>query len=120
MGIGMMLQYQWGQNNLTAATGTIISPNTSGTTSTSPSGNPSSVAQNQTGFSPDDGYSTTGIGQDGVQSVRFYSFRKTFADDIFFPTMCRCSWMRHRISGKMQAKFIISFSYIAIQVDFDG
>jgi hypothetical protein len=64
------MQYQWGQSNLTVGTGTTISPNSTGTTNTPPSTNPTSPSQNQTGVSPNDGYSISGIGKDVVQSVR--------------------------------------------------
>jgi mannan endo-1,4-beta-mannosidase len=70
-GINGMLQYQWGQSGLTAQTGTsITTPNATGTLPSPPSGNPTTPIQNQTGVSPNDGYSTTGIGQNAVQNVR--------------------------------------------------
>jgi mannan endo-1,4-beta-mannosidase len=71
-GISGMMQYQWGQGNLTSQTGTAISsPNSTGTNPSPPSSNPTapSPSEGETGVSPDDGYSTTGTGQDGVQSV---------------------------------------------------
>jgi len=71
-GINGMMQYQWGQGNLTSQTGTAISsPNSTGTNPAPPSSNPTGPSPNEseTGVSPDDGYSTTGTGQDGVQSV---------------------------------------------------
>lgn len=64
-----MIQYQWGQNNLTAAAGTTVSSNSTAISPSSPSGNPTSPVQNQTNVSPDDGYSISGIGEDNVQSV---------------------------------------------------
>ena len=69
------MQYQWGQGNLTSQTGTAISsPNSTGTNPSPPSSNPTapSPSEGETGVSPDDGYSTTGTGQDGVQSVSSY------------------------------------------------
>ncbi|KIJ17403.1 glycoside hydrolase family 5 protein [Paxillus involutus ATCC 200175] len=65
-GLNGIVQYQWGQTNLTAETGTTISPDVTGisqdpqTTSTSP-------GEDTTGISPDDGYSSNG--NDGVQQV---------------------------------------------------
>lgn len=70
-GIGGMLQYQWGQSNLTAKSGTPISPNTTDTSVISPNGNSQSPHQNETGVSPDDGYAISGVGQDSIQSVGF-------------------------------------------------
>jgi mannan endo-1,4-beta-mannosidase len=70
-GINGMIQYQWGQSNLTAVTGTTVSPNstsTSANNSTS-SGVPTSANQNETNVSPDDGYSMSGTGEDNVQSI---------------------------------------------------
>jgi len=67
-GLNGMLQYQWGQSNLTASTGTTVSPDGIGTTPNAPAGNPTSSNQNATGQSPNDGYTTSGSGQDGVVS----------------------------------------------------
>jgi mannan endo-1,4-beta-mannosidase len=64
-----MMQYQWGQSNLTAKTGTTISPNSTGNSSPPPSSNPTSPTQQEENESPDDGYTTSGSGQDNVQSV---------------------------------------------------
>jgi len=61
-GLQGMIQYQWGQSNLTAQSGTTISPLPNGTTQSS--------SQNQTGQSPNDGYSLTGSGQSaGVMTI---------------------------------------------------
>lgn len=68
-GISGMMQYQWGQSNLTAATGTVVDNNSTDTSSAPPAGNPASPVQTGTNMSPDDGYSTSGVGLDGVQSV---------------------------------------------------
>lgn len=64
-----MIQYQWGQSNLTAAVGTTVSPDSTATSPSSSSGNPTSPVQNQTNVSPDDGYSISGVGEDNVQSI---------------------------------------------------
>ncbi|KIM87070.1 glycoside hydrolase family 5 protein [Piloderma croceum F 1598] len=66
-GVNGMLQYQWGQSNLTSAIGTSISPNSTDTTVAPSNGITISPSQNQTGVSPNDGYSISGIGEDGVQ-----------------------------------------------------
>ncbi|KIM65251.1 glycoside hydrolase family 5 protein [Scleroderma citrinum Foug A] len=61
-----MVQYQWGQTNLTAMTGTTISP---GITGISPSSDVTGTtpSSDTTGISPNDGYSSTG--NNGVQQV---------------------------------------------------
>lgn len=64
-----MIQYQWGQSNLTAVAGTTVSPNSTTTSPNSPSGVPTSANQNQTNVSPDDGYSISGTGEDSAQSI---------------------------------------------------
>ncbi|KAH7930767.1 glycoside hydrolase family 5 protein [Leucogyrophana mollusca] len=66
-GLNGIMQYQWGQSNLTAVTGTTISPST---TQESPdqSTTGESSSPDETGESPNDGYSTSG--DDGeVQQV---------------------------------------------------
>jgi len=69
-GINGMMQYQWGQSNLTAQTGTsIVGANATGSNPAPPSGNPTSPTPDQSGISPDDGYSTSGTGQNQVQNV---------------------------------------------------
>lgn len=50
-GLQGMIQYQWGQQNLTTEPGTTVSPNVNGTTE---SPNDTTIGQ-----SPNDGYSTT-------------------------------------------------------------
>jgi mannan endo-1,4-beta-mannosidase len=76
-GLGGIVEYQWGQTNLTAETGTTISPGVTGispdptTTSTSPS-------NDTTGISPNDGYSN--IGNDGVQQVLQTATQQIAAD----------------------------------------
>ncbi|KAI6108978.1 glycoside hydrolase family 5 protein [Pisolithus croceorrhizus] len=62
-----MVQYQWGQQNLTAETGTVISPGLTGIT---PSSGTTGTSQNSdtTGLSPNDGYSSN-TNSNGVQSV---------------------------------------------------
>lgn len=70
-GINGMMQYQWGQGNLTASAGTAIqAPNTQGTNPDPSAGNSQSPAANSTGVSPNDGYTTSGTGQNGVENVR--------------------------------------------------
>jgi mannan endo-1,4-beta-mannosidase len=54
-GVQGMIQYQWGQSNLTAEEGTTISPAINQTTQ--------SPIPNSTGESPNDGYSLSGPGQ---------------------------------------------------------
>jgi mannan endo-1,4-beta-mannosidase len=69
-GIQGMIQYQWGQSGLMPQTGTsIVSPNTTGSNPTPPSGNGQSPAPDQTGVSPNDGYTTSGTGQNNVQQI---------------------------------------------------
>ncbi|KAL4067621.1 glycoside hydrolase family 5 protein [Scleroderma citrinum] len=71
-----MIQYQWGQMNLTAETGTTISPGLTGispspgTTGTTPSSTTTNTTQSSdtTGFSPNDGYSSNS-NANGVQQV---------------------------------------------------
>ncbi|KAJ7343492.1 glycoside hydrolase family 5 protein [Mycena albidolilacea] len=60
-GLAGMIQYQWGQGNLTALNGTAISPtiNENGIVPT----------QDETGVSPSDGYSIAGVGQEQVQQT---------------------------------------------------
>ncbi|KAF8844970.1 glycoside hydrolase [Paxillus ammoniavirescens] len=76
-GLNGIIQYQWGQTNLTAETGTTISPGVTGispnpqTTSTSP-------GEDTTGMSPDDGYSSNG--NDGVQQVLQTASQQIAAD----------------------------------------
>jgi mannan endo-1,4-beta-mannosidase len=61
-GLQGMIQYQWGQSNLTAESGTTVSP-LSNETTTSPN-------LNETGQSPNDGYSLNGPGQSaGVMTI---------------------------------------------------
>ncbi|KAK7467163.1 hypothetical protein VKT23_004221 [Stygiomarasmius scandens] len=60
-GLQGMMQYQWGQSGLTTQPGTTISPNVN---STSQSSN-----VDTTGISPNDGYSTQGVGTSSVQGV---------------------------------------------------
>lgn len=66
-GLNGMLQYQWGQNNLTSSTGTTISPNATGQSPNNP-GSGQSPNQNETGVSPDDGYSLSGASDDSGMS----------------------------------------------------
>ncbi|KAF9246526.1 glycoside hydrolase family 5 protein [Melanogaster broomeanus] len=65
-GLNGIVQYQWGQTNLTAQTGTTISPGVTGISS-NPQTTSSSPSDDTTGISPNDGYSSTG--NDGVQQV---------------------------------------------------
>ncbi|KAG6376142.1 glycoside hydrolase family 5 protein [Boletus reticuloceps] len=65
-GLGGIVEYQWGQSNLTAETGTTISPGVTGI-SQDPRTTPISPNNDTTGISPNDGYSN--IGNDGVQQV---------------------------------------------------
>jgi len=60
-GLAGVIQYQWGQANLTAQQGSTISP-TQYQSGTTPS-------QNSTGLSPNDGYSTEGEGLPDVTST---------------------------------------------------
>ncbi|ESK96962.1 glycoside hydrolase family 5 protein [Moniliophthora roreri MCA 2997] len=60
-GLDGIMQYQWGQGNLTAQPGTTISPDLTGTTS--------SPNTNTAGQSPNDGYSINGVGQEDVQNT---------------------------------------------------
>ncbi|KII88513.1 glycoside hydrolase family 5 protein [Plicaturopsis crispa FD-325 SS-3] len=67
-GINGLIQYQWGQGNLTTSVGTTISPGVTGiSSSTNSTGQ--STSSNTTGQSPNDGYSNQGVGADGVQTV---------------------------------------------------
>lgn len=59
-----MIQYQWGQDNLTNSFGTTISPDATGQSPNGPSSSGQSPNVNQTGVSPDDGYSLSGINDD--------------------------------------------------------
>ncbi|KAN0077293.1 glycoside hydrolase family 5 protein [Tylopilus felleus] len=65
-GLGGIVEYQWGQANLTAETGTTISPGVTGI-SQNPQTTPFSQNNDTTGITPNDGYSN--IGNDGVQQV---------------------------------------------------
>jgi mannan endo-1,4-beta-mannosidase len=85
-GVNGMLQYQWGQSNLTSAIGTSISPNSTDTSVPPSNGITISPSQNQTGVSPNDGYSISGIGEDGVQMV-CTNFFKPFTGKIFVLNM---------------------------------
>jgi mannan endo-1,4-beta-mannosidase len=60
-GLQGMVQYQWGQQNLTAEPGTPVSPSVTGTGE--------SPDQTTTGVSPNDGYSTLGQGQEDVNGA---------------------------------------------------
>ncbi|KAF7976296.1 hypothetical protein HWV62_6989 [Athelia sp. TMB] len=57
-----MVQYQWGQSGLTGQSGTAVSP-------AGPSGNPTTTGSSGTATSPNDGYTSTGVGQSGVDGV---------------------------------------------------
>ncbi|KAG2349908.1 glycoside hydrolase family 5 protein [Suillus weaverae] len=60
-GLNGIIQYQWGQSNLTAEPGTTVSPpTTTGETSTPSSPGQVPTPQQTTGQSPNDGYSSTG------------------------------------------------------------
>jgi len=76
-GLGGMVEYQWGQTNLTAETGTTISP---GVTGISPDSTTTSISPSNdtTGISPNDGYSN--IGNDGVQQVLQTATQQIAAD----------------------------------------
>ncbi|KAH0830561.1 glycoside hydrolase family 5 protein [Lanmaoa asiatica] len=65
-GLGAIVQYQWGQMNLTAETGTTISSGVTGI-SQDPQTTPTSPSSGTTGISPNDGYSSNG--NNGVQQV---------------------------------------------------
>jgi hypothetical protein len=105
-----LLQYQWGQSNLTTETGTPITPNSTDTSPSPPSDNPTSSSQDQTGVSPDDGYTTSGIGQDGVQSVNSFFIPICATLTNLLPQQYnRSSRLRHKISGKMQASDATSY-----------
>ncbi|KAF8447969.1 glycoside hydrolase family 5 protein [Boletus edulis BED1] len=65
-GLGGIVEYQWGQSNLTAETGTTISPGVTGISHDAQT-TPVSPNNDTTGISPNDGYSN--IGNDGVQQV---------------------------------------------------
>ncbi|CAK5277419.1 unnamed protein product [Mycena citricolor] len=60
-GLAGIIQYQWGQGNLTTANGTAIAPTITE--------NGIEPVQNSTGVSPSDGYSIVGVGQESVQNV---------------------------------------------------
>ncbi|KAJ7097935.1 glycoside hydrolase family 5 protein [Mycena belliarum] len=60
-GLGGMIQYQWGQGNLTAVNGTPITP--------AITENGIVPVQSQNGISPSDGYSIAGVGQEAVQAT---------------------------------------------------
>ncbi|KAJ7774818.1 glycoside hydrolase family 5 protein [Mycena metata] len=60
-GLTGMIQYQWGQGNLTAVDGTAISPTITE--------NGIVPVQDQNGISPSDGYSTAGVGQESVEGT---------------------------------------------------
>ncbi|KAJ7273706.1 glycoside hydrolase family 5 protein [Mycena haematopus] len=60
-GVTGMIQYQWGQGNLTAVNGTAISPTIDE--------NGIVPVQTQNGVSPSDGYSIAGVGQESVQQT---------------------------------------------------
>jgi len=60
-GLTGMIQYQWGQGNLTAVNGTAISPTIDE--------NGIVPVQDENGISPSDGYSSVGVTQEGVQSI---------------------------------------------------
>lgn len=62
-----MIQYQWGQGNLTAETGTTISPGVTGITPSSDSTG-TSQSNDTTGVSPNDGYSSNS-NADSIQQV---------------------------------------------------
>ncbi|KZP11991.1 glycoside hydrolase family 5 protein [Athelia psychrophila] len=57
-----MVHYQWGQTGLTGQEGTPVSP-------AGPGSNPTSTGSTGTAISPNDGYSSTGVGQSGVDGV---------------------------------------------------
>jgi len=60
-GLNGIIQYQWGQTNLTAQPGTTVSPSSStGEQSTPSSPGETPSPQNQTGETPNDGYSPNG------------------------------------------------------------
>ncbi|KAJ7449803.1 glycoside hydrolase family 5 protein [Mycena latifolia] len=60
-GLAGMIQYQWGQGNLTAMNGTAIAPTITE--------NGIVPVQDENGVSPSDGYSTVGVGQESVQAT---------------------------------------------------
>ncbi|KAF8559570.1 glycoside hydrolase family 5 protein [Imleria badia] len=76
-GLGGIVEYQWGQTNLTAETGTTISP---GVTGISQNSQTTSISPNDdtTGISPNDGYSN--IGNDGVQQAMGTATQNIAAD----------------------------------------
>ncbi|KAI9566434.1 glycoside hydrolase family 5 protein [Boletus coccyginus] len=76
-GLGGIVEYQWGQTNLTAQTGTTVSP---GVTGISPSSQTTQISPNNdtTGISPNDGYSN--IGNDDVQQVLQTATQQIAAD----------------------------------------
>ncbi|KAH7914659.1 glycoside hydrolase family 5 protein [Hygrophoropsis aurantiaca] len=67
-GLNGIIQYQWGQSNLTAVTGTMISPDTTGESSGS-SSTGETTSPDTTGESPNDGYSTSPATDGQVQQV---------------------------------------------------
>ncbi|KAJ7063294.1 glycoside hydrolase family 5 protein [Mycena amicta] len=66
-GLAGIVQYQWGQGNLTAVNGSAITPSISESGVVDENGE--SVVQNENGISPSDGYSIVGQGQVAVQGV---------------------------------------------------
>ncbi|KAJ8589720.1 glycoside hydrolase [Rhizopogon salebrosus TDB-379] len=67
-GLNGIIQYQWGQSNLTAEPGTTVSPtSTTGEQSTPSSAGETPSPQDQTGETPNDGY--TSNGSNNVQQV---------------------------------------------------
>jgi len=60
-GLTGMIQYQWGQGNLTAVDGTAISPTITE--------NGVVPVQDQNGISPSDGYSIAGVGQESAEGT---------------------------------------------------
>ncbi|KAG9318477.1 glycoside hydrolase family 5 protein [Chiua virens] len=76
-GLGGIVVYQWGQTNLTAETGTTISPNVTGI-SQNPITTGTSSNNLTTGMSPNDGYSN--VGNDGVQQVTQTAVQQIAAD----------------------------------------
>ncbi|KAJ7285843.1 glycoside hydrolase family 5 protein [Mycena rebaudengoi] len=72
-GLAGMIQYQWGQGNLTTVNGTSIEPVITE--------NGVSTVQTENGLSPDDGYSIVGIGQADVQAT-LQGAAQDFAPDV--------------------------------------
>ncbi|KAG6335366.1 hypothetical protein ID866_3729 [Astraeus odoratus] len=67
LGVAGMIQYQWGQQNLTAETGTTISPGVTGISSTGATTG-TTPSTDTTGVSPNDGYSSNS-NSDAIQQT---------------------------------------------------